>query len=215
VRLRAGIRKALELAEDNALTYANIGEAVRNALNLPFLDFANKNEEPQPWPRSGGVTKQCFQEYLVYRAIADLRRSWRIVLPNLEQVLCSASTMRTWMKSPRPMTFWKAMPLLNQLEHAERKEFIGTILDFFRLEFAIESENYLTQSRIKEYEKQFRELLRSPWTLDRNEELVSPFSSASIRSTRAPGCPPRAWGRRARWASSSSSMFANEPRNWI
>ena len=51
----------------------------------------------------------------------------------------------------------------------------ATILDFFRLEFAIHSENYLTQSKLKENEKHFREKLRSPWTLDRNEELREPF----------------------------------------
>ncbi len=42
VRLRAGIRKALELAPASSLTYATIGEAVFKALGLPFLDFANK-----------------------------------------------------------------------------------------------------------------------------------------------------------------------------
>src|SRR5262249_25759430 len=56
-----------------------------------------------------------------------------------------------------------------------RKEFLSTILDFYRLEYAIHSENYLTQSRIKENEKHFREKLRAPWTLDRNEELREPF----------------------------------------
>lgn len=50
-----------------------------------------------------------------------------------------------------------------------------SFLDFFRLEYAIHSENYLTQSRIKENEKHFREKLRAPWTLDRNEELREPF----------------------------------------
>ncbi|HRH79604.1 MAG TPA: DEAD/DEAH box helicase [Thiobacillaceae bacterium] len=174
VRLRAGIRKALELAEHNALTYANIGEAVRNALNLPFLDFANKNEEPALAPVRRGY-EQCFQEYLVYRAIADLRRSWRIVLPNLEQCGLLAIDYADLDEISATDEFWRSMPLLDQLSHAERKEFIGTILDFFRLEFAIESENYLTPSRIKEYEKQFRELLKSPWTLDRNEDLREPF----------------------------------------
>ena len=57
----------------------------------------------------------------------------------------------------------------------ERRDFLCTILNFFRLEYAIHSENYLTQSKIKENEKQFREMLRVPWTLDRNEELREPF----------------------------------------
>ena len=71
--------------------------------------------------------------------------------------------------------FWKGAPLLGDLNHSDRKEFICTILDFFRLEYAIHSENYLTQSRIKENEKQFREKLRPPWTLDSNEEIREPY----------------------------------------
>ncbi len=174
VRLRAGIRKALELASGNRLNFANIGEAVRLALNLPFLDFANKNEEPTLAPVKR-TYEQCFQEYLVYRAIADLRRSWRIVLPNLEQCALLTIDYADLDEIAATDTFWLAMPLLNQLEHAERRDFIATILDFFRLEYAIESETYLTQSRIKENEKRFGDLLRSPWTLDRNEELRDPF----------------------------------------
>lgn len=174
VRLRAGIRKALALAPGNTLNYANMGEAVRLALNLPFLDFANRNEEPVLAPVKRNY-EQCFQEYLVYRAIADLRRSWRIVLPNLEQCALLVIDYTDLDEIAATDEFWQAMPLLNQLDHAERRDFIATILDFFRLEYAIESENYLTQSRLKENEKEFREMLRAPWTLDRNEELREPF----------------------------------------
>lgn len=174
VRLRAGIRRALELAPDNALNFANLGESVRLALNLPFLDFANKNEEPT-LAQFKRQFEQPFQDYLVYRAIGDLRRSWRIVLPNLEQCALLTIDYADLDEIAAANDFWQAMPLLNQLNHTERKDFITTILDFFRLEYALESENYLTQSRIKENEKQFREILRSPWTLDRNEELREPF----------------------------------------
>jgi hypothetical protein len=71
------------------------------------------------------------------------------------------------------------MPLLDQFATRSARTSSRTILDFFRLEFAIDSENYLTQSRIKENEKHFRELLRSApgrWTATRN--CASPFSSA-------------------------------------
>ena len=84
VQMRAGIRKALAAARDNFLTYANIGEAVFKALALPFCDFANRGEEPAVAAVRQGY-EETFQGYLFFRALADLRRSWRIVLPNLEQ----------------------------------------------------------------------------------------------------------------------------------
>ena len=174
VRLRAGIHKALTQSPSGTLTYATIGEAVRNALGLPFLDFANRNEEPTLAPIRRKY-EQCLQEFLTYRAIADLRRSWRIVLPNLEQCGLLAVEYLDLEEIAAADEFWANVPLLGVLNHADRKDFIETILDFFRLEFAIHSENYLTQSKIKEYEKQFGEMLVAPWTLDKNEELREPF----------------------------------------
>lgn len=173
VRLRAGIRKALELAPNQTLTFATLGEAIFKALAVPFTEFGNRNEEPQ-FASVREDYERCFQDYLLYRAIADLRRSWRIVLPNLEQ--CGLLTV-TYADIERRAAdaAWNSFPLIGGLKLEDRIEFIGTILDFFRLEYAIHSENYLTQSKIKEYEKHFREMLRSPWTLDRNAELHEPF----------------------------------------
>jgi len=173
VRLRAGIRKALELAPDQSLTYATLGEAIFKALNAPFLEYANRNEEPQ-FASVREDYDRCFQDYLLYRAVADLRRSWRIVLPNLEQCALLEVTYADLDRRAADAA-WNSFPLIGGLPLEERKDFIATILDFFRLEFAIHSENYLTQSRLKENEKHFRERLRSPWTLDRNEELREPF----------------------------------------
>lgn len=174
VRLRAGIRKALQQAPNGFLTYATIGEAVFKALTLPFTEFANKNEVP-PLTAVRRKYDESLQNYLVYRAVHDLRRSWRVVLPNLEQCALLAIDYADLDEVAAADEFWKPLPLVGGLCPGDRKEFLSRILDFFRLEYAIHSENYLTQSRIKEYEKQFRELLRPPWTLDRNENLEEPY----------------------------------------
>lgn len=172
VRLRAGIRKALT-ESGGALTFATIGEAVFKALRLPFLEFANRNEESALAPIRRKY-EQCLQDYLLYRAIADLRRSWRVVLPNLEQCALLAIEYADMDEIAAEDNYWSASPLLAPLDHLERKELLCTILDFFRLEYAIHSENFLTQTRIKENERLFREMLKLPWTLDRNEELREP-----------------------------------------
>jgi hypothetical protein len=174
VRLRAGIYKALQDAPDHTCNYATLGEAVFKALALPFVEFANRTEEP-PLAHIRRRYEQCFQTYLVYRAVADLRRSWRIVLPNLEQCALLSIDYLDLDEVAAADAFWQDTPLLKALPHGERRELLCTILDFFRLEYAIHSENYLTQSKIKENEKQFREMLRAPWTLDRNEALREPF----------------------------------------
>jgi superfamily II DNA/RNA helicase len=174
VQLRAGIYKALAAAPDNTLTYASIGESVFKALALPFLDFGNRDEEPSLATVRRNY-EQMFQAYLFYRAISDLRRSWRIVLPNLEQcglLLVDYVELNEIVAEDK---FWSDMPIVCDLDHADRREFVSTILDFFRLEYALHSENFLTPVRLKEYEKHFREQLRAPWTLDRDEDLREPW----------------------------------------
>ena len=172
VRLRAGISKALTEA-GGALTFATIGEAVFNALCLPFLEYADQKIEPK-FSSVREDYERCFQSYIVYRAVADLRRSWRVVLPNLEQ--CALLQIEyAGLDKIAPDSAWNEDPILSALPIDERKDFITNILDFFRLEYAIHSENFLTQSSIKENEKLFREMLKPPWTMDRKEELREPY----------------------------------------
>jgi superfamily II DNA/RNA helicase len=174
IQLRAGIHKALLQAPSNTLDYTTLGEAVFKGLDLPFLDWANRNEAPALTTVRRDY-ETCFQNFLFYRAIADLRRSWRIVLPNLEQCGLLNIEYKDLDQVAAENEFWNDCPLLNELNSSDRQTFLTTILDFYRLEYALHSENYLTQSKIKENEKHFRERLREPWTLDRNEELREPY----------------------------------------
>lgn len=174
IRLRGGIHKALVDAPNNTLNYATLGEAITKALNLRFLEFANKNEEPG-LANVRRIYEQALHTFVTYRAFADLRRSWRIVLPNLEQCGLLAIEYLDLAEVAQNNEFWSNLDLLSQLSHPDRELFLSTILDFFRLEFAIHSENFLTHSKIKENEKDFREKLRPPWTLERQEEIKEPY----------------------------------------
>jgi superfamily II DNA/RNA helicase len=173
VQFRAGVHKALLTAPGNTLTYANIGQMVFKALALPFCDYGNRDEEP-----AIAVIRrkyeQTFQAYLFYRAISDLRRSWRIVLPNLEQCGLVVVDYLDLDEIVKEDGFWADMPIVCDLSHEVRRDFLTRILDFFRLEYALHSENFLTPPRLKEYEMHFREQLKAPWTLDRDEDLPEP-----------------------------------------
>ncbi|MBZ0264214.1 DEAD/DEAH box helicase [bacterium] len=174
VKLRAAIFQAIDHSTDKTLTYASLGEAVFQALGLPFLEFANRKEEPA-LSNIRRSYEQQLQNFLMYRAIADLKRSWRIILPNLEQCGLLEIDYLDLEEVAEADEFWAETQFVNRLNSAERKDFLCTILDFFRLEYAIHSENYLTQSKIKENEKHFREMLKPPWTLDRNEDIHEPY----------------------------------------
>jgi hypothetical protein len=174
VQLRAAIRQALETAPNACLTWSTLGEAIFKALNLSFTEFSNRNEVPS-LPASRRLFEQCFQSFLLYRAVADLRRSWRIVLPNLEQCALLEIDYLNLAENtgPEADVFWSEVPLVNELNNAKRAEFIRHVLDFCRLEYAIESD-FLTESKLSQNEKEFRDMLRAPWTLDREEKLREP-----------------------------------------
>ena len=173
VRLRAGIRRALETAADRALDYATLGEAVFEALALPFRDYGNRDAEPELAPVKRKY-EQALQDYLFFRALADMRRSWRIVLPNLEQCALLHVDYLDLDEIASEDEFWADIEIANSLDHSARREFLSAVLDYFRLEYAIHSENYLVPNRLKEFEKRFREQLKAPWTLDADEELPAP-----------------------------------------
>jgi len=173
IQLRSGIRKALEKAPNNTLDYAGLGLAVFDALALPFRDYANRDEKPALATIQRRY-ENALQDFLFFRALADLRRSWRIVLPNLEQCALLAIGYRDLDEIAAEENFWSDLPLVASLSHEDRQEFLLTVLDYFRLEYAIHSENFLRPERLKEFERQFREQLKAPWTLDVNEDLRPP-----------------------------------------
>jgi len=173
VRLRAGIRKALADAPDKELNYANLGEAVFRALALPFRDYANRDEEPA-LATIKRKYEEALQDYLLFRALADLRRSWRIVLPNLEQCALLTIEYMDIDEIAAEEAFWADLPMVNDLSYEPRREFLATVLDYYRLEYAIYSKNFLMPNRLKEFERGFREQLKAPWTLDIDEDLTAP-----------------------------------------
>ena len=173
VRLRAGIRQALETVAGGILDYATLGEAIFNSLSLPFRDYGNRDAEPELAPVKRKY-EEAFQDYLLFRALADLRRSWRIVLPNLEQCALLEIDYLDLDEIVAEAGFWGDIEIANNLAHPERRVFLAAVLDYFRLEYAIHSENYLVPNRLKEFEKRFREQLKAPWTLDADEELAAP-----------------------------------------
>lgn len=174
VQLRAAIFKALKDAPQNTLSYSQLGEAIFKALALPFSDYSTM-EVATPLPHVRRKYETTLQRYLVYRALMDLKRSWRIVLPNLEQCALLAIDFLELDETVQADDFWMDLEILRDLSHSKRREFLSNILDFFRMEYALHSVNYLEPASMKEAEKDFREQLRPPWTLDSEERL--PFTT--------------------------------------
>lgn len=81
--LRAALFAALEKAKE--LTFDRIAQEVVQAAGLRIADIA-KNPQLDPSTPAAKEVWQVFTDLTEYRVYEDLRRGWRVVHPNLEQV---------------------------------------------------------------------------------------------------------------------------------
>ncbi|NJP07392.1 MAG: DEAD/DEAH box helicase [Chloroflexaceae bacterium] len=81
VMLRSALYRALA-SEPEPLNHLNIARTVRTALNLEQEDFA---KDPGKYVRAQPRNEAALEQVLEYRILEDLRRSWRVTQPNLEQ----------------------------------------------------------------------------------------------------------------------------------
>ena len=183
VRLRSAIRKAVEAAEAKTLRLTTLGRAIRVATGLRFEDYANRASADLPEFRKRPY-EEALENYLALRAIHDLRRGWRVILPNLEQCALLQIDYEHLDKIASAENLWREVPLLHELGPGDRRELLRVTLDFFRHEFALFDESLLSEARIKEHATAFRERLQAPWRYEDEDEIPSPTAIRTKALTR-------------------------------
>lgn len=171
VRLRSAIFRALVDSPNGVHDYSTISQAVAQALQLNEEEYADK---PSTWPRQQLENKQALQDYVTYRIFEDLRRGWRVTLPNLEQSGLLKIQYKDLEENCTTEAPWQGIPYFDQLKPSERAELVFQILDYFRRAYAIHSVEYLDGGQLEQKTKAIREKLKKPWTLDDNEHFKQP-----------------------------------------
>lgn len=167
-QLRAAIVKALEKNEE--LDYSNIADKIFNALNIPQEEYA-KNPAKFPGPKK--ENEDTFKNLITYRLLDDLRRSWRVVLPNLEQCALLRIGYKHFEESVNDDNLWEDQVLLEKMSAEERIEFLQQIFDFFRKGYALNF-TMLEPSVVNQNAVKIREKLKNPWTLDDSDNIDYP-----------------------------------------
>ncbi len=218
VRLRSAIRKAVATAEGNRLRLTTLGRAVRTASGLRFEDFANGGSDLPEFRKR--IYEETLESYFAFRAIHDLRRGWRVVLPNLEQCALLEIDYDHLDEIAALDSLWAEIPLLSQLAVKDRRELLRVTLDFFRHEFALNSESYLTEAKIKEHATAFRERLLAPWRYEDEEDIPTPTSIRtealarySRRETRSIG-PQSGYGKFVRNLAREKAAMEMRPADY-
>lgn len=170
IKFRSAIYQAL--AKNKQLDFTNLDQAIFDALSLPQEEYASN-----PSTRFAGAiqdNENAFKNYLMYRALYDLRRGWRVVLPNLEQCALLGIDYKNLQENCSQDENWKGIPFIDSLSKDKRIEVIYQVLDFFRKSYALHSEEYLTQNAISVKSKEIKERLKQPWAFDQNEQIDYP-----------------------------------------
>jgi hypothetical protein len=145
-----------------------LSHAVFDILNLPFGDYA---VDPTLKFAAKDDTKQVLRDLLAYRLYRDLRRGWRINLPNLEQV----GLLRLEYKSLADLCAaeeeWTAKHLLLVSGFAsDRTKWCRTLLDVLRRELAIKVD-YLRSDYQDQLKQRSSQRLKEPWSIDEDEQM--------------------------------------------
>jgi hypothetical protein len=172
VRLRAAIRKAVTTAAGGQLVLSQLGRAVRLATNLAFGDYATAGDELAEVRRR--PYEEAFETYLAYRAIHDLRRGWRVILPNLEQCALLQVEYAQLDEMSKDESIWHDVPLVGALAPEERRELLRVTLDFFRHEYALHNEDLLSEANLSEKAKVMRERLKQPFRFEDDDDIPPP-----------------------------------------
>jgi len=169
-RLRSAIYKALLSESGNALEYSDISGKVFKALGLRKNLWA---ESPSDLPFLDEENDKAMKTLLMYRILYDLRRSWRVILPNLEQCGLLSVSYKYLMQAAEQPGYWDQVELVAGMNPRDRHDFLQQLLDYFRRNYALKY-SQLEPDALEKNEKIIKEKIKPEWGLSVNESLEKP-----------------------------------------
>lgn len=168
--LRGAIYRAVVQAGAEGLRHEAIAEAVFNALNLPLHLYAS---DPAVKYNALQETQRALRQVLGYRIYRDLRRGWRVALPNLEQCGLLEIDYIDLEELCADESVWADKhAVLAQASVKVRAQVARTLLDYMRRELAIKVD-YLNSSYQERIQQLSSQRLIEPWAIDEDERLES------------------------------------------
>jgi ATP-dependent helicase YprA (DUF1998 family)/very-short-patch-repair endonuclease len=183
--IRAAIYRAVvehaQIDPDEPLSDEELGTRVMSALNLDFADYALA---PTPLRTGRDKTNKALRDVVAYRIYSDLRRGWRITMPNLEQTGQLVITYADVDELATVDDRWDGTrPELASAEPAQRAEIMRVLLDELRRYVCVDSV-YLDQDEYDKIQRASQQWLRAPWALadDRGVHAATAYPGARRRS---------------------------------
>lgn len=160
------LRSALyaALTREKELSFDRVAEsAVRNC-GLTIRDIA-RNPELDPQSSAAGEVWRAFTELTEYRLYEDLRRGWRVVQPNLENVGLLRIGYRGLETLCAEESRWQFHPSIGALTPSRREALTRSLLDQFRRKLAIAC-RCLEETNQQQIRRRAEQHLNEFWGLD-------------------------------------------------
>lgn len=164
--LRTALCAALQ--QHSTLTFDTVAQAVVQASGLTIADIA-KEHRLDPDSLKAKAVWEAFTDLTEYRLYEDLRRSWRLVPPNLEQVGLLTISYRGLDELVRHPNLTAILPV----DDAERRTIVRAIFDYFRRKLAI-SASVLTEDTQQQLRRRCQVDLNEFWGLDPDYDELRP-----------------------------------------
>lgn len=180
--IRSALYRAAQAQQDKypdePLTDEDLGPRVVAVLGGDPGAFAKNPDVEYAAKKKVG---SALRDSVAYRLWADLKRGWRITMPNLEQTgqlqLGYAGIDDLAADEPK----WRDLgqPLAGA-EPATRQQILHVLLDELRRNICIESD-YLTEERYDSIQRASQEWLRAPWALTDEKGIYAGTAYAGSR----------------------------------
>jgi Lhr-like helicase len=160
--LRAALHAALTTAHE--LTFDRVAQQVVRAAGLRIADIA-RNPELDPNAPAAREVWQVFTDLTEYRLYEDLRRGWRVVHPNLEQVGLLKVEYRGLDELCQSAELAALHPWFAGAALEDRRTVLRAILDQFRRKLAIRA-RVLEEPFQQQLRRRAEQYLNEFWGLD-------------------------------------------------
>ncbi len=171
--LRAALYQALK--EKKTLSFEELASKVVEKMGLSLKDVA-RNRELDPESTRAQDVWQTFKELTEYRLYEDLRRGWRVIQPNLEDVGLLRIEYKGLKELARRDEAFLELPFLADRNAPERENILRAILDYFRKKLAIKA-RVLQREFQNKLRKRAENHLNEFWGLDPDQLTlrIAPF----------------------------------------
>ncbi len=173
----AVLRSALyaALREQGEVRFDTVAAAVVPRMGLELRDIA-RNPALDPNAPMAGEVWDAFRELTEYRLYVDLRRGWRVIQPNLEDVGLLRIEYRGLDECCGRDDVWAGVPGLAERPPADRLRIVRTVLDHFRKRLAIQV-RVLEEEYQRQLGRRAEQYLNEFWGLDPAGEGLRPAAS--------------------------------------